>query len=82
MNSLGNKRVELFDMGAGVSEPTAEDNVQMASSKFALYNILGYKVLMTYDDKQFCILMLLHYNIQVDLMATWNVLVVKSYLLM
>ncbi|KAK6930356.1 Sec20 [Dillenia turbinata] len=31
MNSLGNKRVELFD-GAGVSEPTAEENVQMASS--------------------------------------------------
>ncbi|KAJ0034137.1 hypothetical protein Pint_24191 [Pistacia integerrima] len=31
MNSLGNKRVELFDMGAGVSEPTADDNVQMAS---------------------------------------------------
>ncbi|XP_044499469.1 novel plant SNARE 13-like [Mangifera indica] len=32
MNSLGNKRVELFDMGAGVSEPTADDNVQMAST--------------------------------------------------
>jgi SNARE protein len=32
MNTLGNKRVELFDMGAGVSEPTADDNVQVASS--------------------------------------------------
>ncbi|KAJ4956259.1 hypothetical protein NE237_013042 [Protea cynaroides] len=32
MSSLGNKRVELFDMGAGVSEHAAEDNVQMASS--------------------------------------------------
>ncbi|KAJ4721897.1 putative plant snare [Melia azedarach] len=32
MNSLGNKRVELFDMGAGVSEPTADENVQVASS--------------------------------------------------
>lgn len=31
MSSLGNKRVELFDMGAGGSEPTAEENVQMAS---------------------------------------------------
>ncbi|XP_011656327.1 novel plant SNARE 13 isoform X2 [Cucumis sativus] len=31
MNSLGNKRVELFDEG-GVSEPTADDNVRMASS--------------------------------------------------
>lgn len=31
MNSLGNKRVELFDMGAGGSEPIAEENVQMAS---------------------------------------------------
>ncbi|CAN6551148.1 hypothetical protein ACFX2I_011963 [Malus domestica] len=32
MNSLGNKKVELFDMGAGVSEPTADENVQMASA--------------------------------------------------
>ncbi|KAF6154943.1 hypothetical protein GIB67_018380 [Kingdonia uniflora] len=33
MSSLGNKRVELFDMGAGGSDPTAEeDNVQMASA--------------------------------------------------
>lgn len=31
MSSLGNKKVELFDMGAGTSEPTAEDNIQMAS---------------------------------------------------
>lgn len=34
MSSLGNKRVELFDMGAGGSEPIAEDNVQMASCEF------------------------------------------------
>ncbi|KAF8392676.1 hypothetical protein HHK36_023025 [Tetracentron sinense] len=32
MSSLGNKRVELFDMGAGGGDPTAEDNVQVASS--------------------------------------------------
>ncbi|KAJ9181742.1 hypothetical protein P3X46_005803 [Hevea brasiliensis] len=32
LNSLGNKRVELFDMGAGGSEPIAEENVQMASA--------------------------------------------------
>ncbi|PON93069.1 Target SNARE coiled-coil domain containing protein [Trema orientale] len=32
MNSLGNKKLELFDMGAGVSEPTADENVQVASS--------------------------------------------------
>ncbi|CAL5388169.1 unnamed protein product [Camellia sinensis] len=31
VSSLGNKRVELFDMGAGASDPTADDNVQMAS---------------------------------------------------
>ncbi|XP_010943867.1 novel plant SNARE 13 [Elaeis guineensis] len=31
-NSLGNKRVELFDMGTGGSDPVAEDNVQMASA--------------------------------------------------
>lgn len=33
MSTLGNKKVELFDMGgAGVSgEPTAEENVQVAS---------------------------------------------------
>ncbi|KAF7837641.1 putative plant SNARE 13 [Senna tora] len=32
MNTLGNKKIELFDMGAGASEPTAEENVQMAST--------------------------------------------------
>lgn len=37
MNSLGNKRVELFDEG-GVSEPTADDNVQMASCKTIFFN--------------------------------------------
>lgn len=32
MSSLGNKRVELFDMGAGASEPVTEDsNVKMAA---------------------------------------------------
>ncbi|XP_004508085.1 novel plant SNARE 13 [Cicer arietinum] len=31
MNTIGNKKLELFDMGAGTSEPTAEDNVRLAS---------------------------------------------------
>ncbi|KAK7291752.1 hypothetical protein RIF29_07136 [Crotalaria pallida] len=31
MNTLGNKKAELFDMGGGVAEPTAEENVRMAS---------------------------------------------------
>lgn len=31
MNTLGNKRLELFDMGAGASEPTADENVKFAS---------------------------------------------------
>ncbi|CAJ1940704.1 unnamed protein product [Sphenostylis stenocarpa] len=31
MNTIGNKKLELFDNGAGASEPTAEDNVQLAS---------------------------------------------------
>ncbi|KAJ6794213.1 putative plant SNARE 13-like isoform X1 [Iris pallida] len=30
-SSLGNKRVELFDVGAGGSDPAAEDHVQMTS---------------------------------------------------
>lgn len=30
-STLGNKRVELFDMGAGASEPMADDNAQVAS---------------------------------------------------
>ncbi|KAI3689502.1 hypothetical protein L2E82_47462 [Cichorium intybus] len=30
-STLGNKRVELFDMGAGVSEPMADDNAKVAS---------------------------------------------------
>lgn len=32
MNTLDNKRVELFDMGAGGSEPVVEDHVQLASA--------------------------------------------------
>ena len=36
MNTLGNKKIELFDMGAGVSEPTADDNVKVASCKILL----------------------------------------------
>lgn len=36
MNTIGNKKLELFDMGAGSSEPTAEENVQLASSKILL----------------------------------------------
>ncbi|GER51743.1 novel plant snare [Striga asiatica] len=31
MNKLGGKRVELFDMGTGPSEPIADENVQVAS---------------------------------------------------
>ncbi|XP_073028865.1 novel plant SNARE 13-like [Primulina eburnea] len=31
MSSLGNKRVELFDMGAGGIEPTDDENVQVTS---------------------------------------------------
>ncbi|KAG6488732.1 hypothetical protein ZIOFF_049981 [Zingiber officinale] len=30
-SSLGNKRVELFDMGTGTSDPVADENVKMAS---------------------------------------------------
>ncbi|KAL2464454.1 t-SNARE coiled-coil-like proteiny domain-containing protein [Forsythia ovata] len=30
-STLGHKRVEIFDIGAGASEPTAAENVQMAS---------------------------------------------------
>ncbi|KAI3700434.1 hypothetical protein L2E82_45062 [Cichorium intybus] len=32
-STLENKRVELFDMGAGVSEPMADDNAQVASGE-------------------------------------------------
>jgi hypothetical protein len=39
-SSLGNnKRVELFDMGAGSSEPTAEDNIQMASGEISHWDL-------------------------------------------
>ncbi|XP_072985148.1 novel plant SNARE 13-like [Typha latifolia] len=31
-SSLGNKRVELFDMGAGGNDPVTEENVQLASA--------------------------------------------------
>lgn len=32
MSSLGNKRIELFDMGGGSNDPAAEENVQLASN--------------------------------------------------
>ncbi|PKA63033.1 putative plant SNARE 13 [Apostasia shenzhenica] len=32
MSSVGNKRIELFDIGAGSSDPAAEENVQLAST--------------------------------------------------
>lgn len=35
-STLGNKRVELFDMGAGASEPMAEENAQVASGEIRL----------------------------------------------
>ncbi|XP_047169768.1 novel plant SNARE 13 [Vigna umbellata] len=31
MNTIGNKKLELFDNGAGASEPTADENVRLAS---------------------------------------------------
>lgn len=36
MSTLGNKKLELFDMGAGVSEPTEDENFQVASGQFGL----------------------------------------------
>ena len=46
MSTLGNKKVELFDMGAGTSEPTAEENVQIASCEIyiLIYLHLTYTV--------------------------------------
>lgn len=49
MSTLGNKKVELFDMGAGVSgEPTAEENVQVASCESLC--MLVYSVANTSRD--------------------------------
>jgi hypothetical protein len=36
MSTLGNKKLELFDAGAGSSQPMAEENVQLASGKIFL----------------------------------------------
>lgn len=32
MSSLGNKRIELFDLGTGSNDPAADENVQLAST--------------------------------------------------
>lgn len=42
LNTIGNKKIELFDMGAGVSEPTAEENVKMASCKIMLHILYSF----------------------------------------
>lgn len=36
MSTLGNKKLELFDTGAGSSQPMTEENVQLASGKIFL----------------------------------------------
>lgn len=36
MSTLGNKKLELFDTGAGSSQPMAEENVQLASGRIFL----------------------------------------------
>lgn len=33
MNTIGNKKLELLDTGAGASEPMVEENIQLASGK-------------------------------------------------
>jgi len=40
MSTLVNKKLELFDTGAGSSQPMAEENVQLASGKIFLLIIL------------------------------------------
>ena len=50
MSSLGNKRVDLFDMGAGASDPTADDNVQVASGEI--------RTIFVSADEQFCCVIL------------------------
>ncbi|KAK8968169.1 putative plant SNARE 13 [Platanthera guangdongensis] len=32
MSSLGNKRIELFDLGTGSNDPAADENIQLAST--------------------------------------------------
>ena len=39
MSSLGNKRIELFDMGGGASDPTADENVQVASGEIRTLSV-------------------------------------------
>lgn len=77
MNSLGNKRVELFDMGAGVSEPTADDNVQMASGKFLSFCISVSLVWLCKDElspPSVCFIILaVDYPMLVSLALLWSV---------
>lgn len=77
MNSLGNKRVELFDMGAGVSDPTADDNVQMASGKFLSFCISVSLVWLCKDElspTSVCFIILaVDYPMLVSLALLWSV---------
>lgn len=51
MSTLGNKRVELFDMGIGAGDPIADENVQVASGGIT-YQAFLYKRIpfLTFDD--------------------------------
>ena len=47
MSSLGNKRVELFDMGAGASDPIEDDNVQVASCEiYSFFVVTCYSTIL------------------------------------
>lgn len=54
MSTLGNKRVELFDMGTGTSEMTADENVQVASGgiTYPVFLYSHFSHLMTYMEKK------------------------------
>ncbi|KAI8000305.1 putative plant SNARE 13 [Camellia lanceoleosa] len=49
VSSLGNKRVELFDMEAGASDPTADDNVQMESGEIRTLFISASEQFVEHD---------------------------------
>ncbi|KAL6990186.1 hypothetical protein U1Q18_015935 [Sarracenia purpurea var. burkii] len=52
MSSLGNKRVELFDMGAGASNPTADDNIQVASGETGTIFVSAVEIAVWYLGKE------------------------------
>jgi hypothetical protein len=79
MSTLGNKKVELFDTGAGPSEPVAEENVQLASgTNFLLITLIAANMLCVFlvCSYALCISLDIEFDVYFPTSCWWNLFVI------